>query len=395
MSRHHLETHPWISFKLDLERQIDSRMWMLLGEVISKSEHIAGAPLKPGLAEHLNEIYLSKGAHATTWIEGNTLTEEEVLQRVQRKLDLPPSQEYLGQEIDNIVKAYNVIIDDIVHSRSLALTPERIALFNQYVLEGVPIDEGVEPGRIRTKGVGVGTDYRGAPAEDCEHLLDQLCIWFDEFPNQLGEEYRQALTVIAALLAHLYIAWIHPFGDGNGRTARLVEFQLLNHAGVPTLSAHLPSDYYMRTRTQYYRVLQQTSRPPYPVGKFLRYALEGFVDELRDQVKIIQAQQLDVSWVNFVHEMVSDGHTPASVRQRYLVLDLLPYQFTQISKIPELSPRLAAAYAGKTRRTVSRDINALDELGLIVRERGAVRPFIEQMQAFLPLRARTDEPDKE
>ena len=380
---------------MNLERQIDSRMWMLLGEVISKSEHIAGAPLKPGLAQHLNEIYLSKGAHATTWIEGNTLSEKEVLQRVQRKLDLPPSQEYLGQEIDNIVKAHNLIIDDILHDRSLALTPERIALFNRLVLDGVPVDDGVEPGRIRTKGVGVGTDYHGAPAEDCEHLLNQLCIWFDDFPNQLGEEYHQALTIIAALLAHLYIAWIHPFGDGNGRTARLVEFQLLNHAGVPILSAHLPSDYYMRTRTHYYRVLQQTSRPPYPVGKFLRYALEGFVDELREQVKFIQAQQLHVSWVNFVHEIVSDGHTPTAVRQRNLVLDLPPHEFTQISKIPELTPRLAAAYAGKTRRTVSRDINALDDLGLLVRERGAVRPFIEQMQAFLPLRAHIEESEQE
>ena len=45
--------------------------------------------------------------------------------------------------------------------------------------------------------------------------------------------------ILKATLAHLYIAWIHPFGDGNGRTARLVEFMLLSRAGVPSPSAHL------------------------------------------------------------------------------------------------------------------------------------------------------------
>ncbi|NOY75701.1 MAG: hypothetical protein GXP32_07900 [Kiritimatiellaeota bacterium] len=32
-------------------------------------------------------------------------------------------------------------------------------------------------------------------------------------------------------LAHVYIAWIHPFGDGNGKTARLMEFYLLLRSG--------------------------------------------------------------------------------------------------------------------------------------------------------------------
>ncbi len=34
---------------------------------------------------------------------------------------------------------------------------------------------------------------------------------------------RVAAAILRAVLAHLYIAWIHPFGDGNGRTARLAK----------------------------------------------------------------------------------------------------------------------------------------------------------------------------
>ncbi|WP_433223897.1 Fic family protein [Dactylosporangium sp. CS-047395] len=47
------------------------------------------------------------------------------------------------------------------------------------------------------------------------------------------------LAMIKAMLAHLYLAWIHPFGDGNGRTARLIESQLLLQAGVPVPAANV------------------------------------------------------------------------------------------------------------------------------------------------------------
>ncbi|MET9240951.1 Fic family protein [Nonomuraea sp. NPDC003709] len=390
MSRHFTRSHPWIAFDFDPREQLDYRTWMLLGEVLSKVAHIAGAPLQPQLADELNQIFLSRSAHATTRIEGNTLSEGEVLRRVRNELDLPPSLEYLGQEVDNIVDAYDLIESDLESRRSLALTPERVKELNRLVLRDVPGTGSMKAGEVRAESVLVG-NYRGAPPEDCEHLLDQLCKWLRVISRVAGPELQQPAAILSAFLAHLYIAWIHPFRDGNGRTARLVEYQLLLHAGVPNLAAHLPANFYMRTRTRYYQVLEDSSMLPYgPVG-FLYYALQGFVDELREQVRTIQAQQLMVAWVNFVHETVTDGHTAASVRQRHLVLDLPIGEWTSISKIPELTPRLAREYAGKTRRTVSRDVNALEELGLILKVRGNVCPFIDQMRAFLPLKAKTDE----
>jgi Fic family protein len=378
-------------FDFDPREQLDYRIWMLFGEVLSKCGHIAGSPLQPDFADELNQLFLSKSAHATTRIEGNTLSEGEVLQRVRHQLDLPPSLEYLGQEVDNIVAAYDLITSDLANGKSLALTRERIEELNRLVLHKVPGADKVAPGEIRTEHVLVG-NYRGAPPEDCGYLLDQLCKWLRLISKIAGEELRQPAAILSALLAHLYIAWIHPFRDGNGRTARLVEYQLLLHAGVPMPAAHLPSNFYMRTRTRYYQVLQESSeQSPYSPAGFLFYALQGFVDELREQVKMIQDQQLAVAWINFVHDTVPDGHTAASVRQRHLVLDLPADHWTPISKIPEVSTRLAVEYAGKTRRTVSRDVNNLEELGLILKVRGNVRPFIDQMQAFLPFRAEPED----
>jgi Fic family protein len=378
------DSHPWINFKVNLER-LSHKSWLLLGEAESKCQHIAGVPLRPEVAQRLHEIYLSKGVHGTASIEGNTLSESEVLARIQGELPLPPSREYLGREIDNIVGACNQIIEDVIHGRPLELTPDRIADFNRQVLTGLDLDDGVIPGKVRNHSVGV-LRYRGAPPEDCEYLLKRMCDWLNSLEVDDGE-MSFTVAVLKAILAHLYIAWIHPFGDGNGRTARLIEFQLLVQAGLPLPAAHLLSDFYNKTREAYYRELDRTSRPPYPVERFVHYAVQGFVDELRDQLNVIRDEQMQVTWENYVHERFRDQDTPARRRQKHIVLDLSflskPIPST---KLPELSPRVAAAYAGKGQKTISRDVNTLVEMRLVRRVRGGLIANKGLISAFLPLR---------
>ncbi|MET9729649.1 Fic family protein [Streptomyces sp. NPDC006458] len=363
---------------------------MLVGEAVSKLDHIAGVPLQPSVAAELNRVFLTKGAHATTQIEGNTLSEEQVRQRVDHELTLPPSQEYLGQEIDNVITGYNLIIGDVLEKRSLQLTVERVRKFNEIVLEDLP-DTDAKAGQIRTTSVVVGAHYRGAPAEDCAYLLDRLCGWLEGLRNKtLGTVYEKPVAVLSAILAHLYVAWIHPFEDGNGRTARLVEFQLLVRSGAPTVAAHVLADHYNKTRSAYYRELRHTSEiTPYTVNGFIAYALQGLVDGLRQQIEEIQAQQLGVTWVNFVHEAFRDKHTPACARQRLLVLSLPVNEWTPKASIRELTPQLALAYAGKQDKAVTRDVNALEAMGLLARnKRGVVttvRPSVNRLRAFMPL----------
>jgi Fic family protein len=383
--RQYEATHPWIVFNLDL-RRLTHKTWLLLGEAESKCQHVAGVPLRPEVARRLHAIYLSKGVHGTTSIEGNTLSETEVLRRVTGDLPLPPSLEYLGREVDNILKACNEIVDDVVRRRPMELTRERLEHFNFMVLDGLDLEDGVIPGEIRKHSVGV-LRYRGAPAEDCEYLVDRMCDWLNKFSID-DEALAFPLAILKAILAHLYIAWIHPFGDGNGRTARLIEFQLLIQAGVPLPAAHLLSDFYNKTREAYYRELASTSKPPYSIERFVHYAVQGFVDELREQLNTIREEQLRVTWENFVHEAFRDGDTPAKRRQKHIVLDLTGRsEPIPQSKLPELSPRVAIGYAGKSSKTITRDVNELLSRKLIRRVRGGVIANIDQIRAFLPLRA--------
>lgn len=376
------ETHPWINFRADLQK-LPHTLWMQLGEAQSKCRHIAGVPLLPEIAWNLYVLYLSKGVHATTHIEGNTLSEDEVRQRVEGKLRLPKSQEYLGMEVDNIIQACNGISRELEENPMIGITTERILQFNASVLKGAEMEDVVVPGEFRKHSVGV-MDYRGAPAEDCPYLTDRLCTWLNgsDF-DSADPTMKFAMTLFKAILAHLYIAWIHPFGDGNGRTARLVEFQVLIQSGVPYPACHLLSNHYNKTRTRYYTELDRSSKARDGVPSFIAYAIQGFVDGLREQVDYIRDCQWKVTWENYVHERFRDMDTPACARQKHLVLDM-PDSITMRKGLLRVSVRVASEYGGKGEKTLSRDLNALLGMNLIEKVDKGFRPNRNLILAFLP-----------
>ena len=380
------KTHPWLKFELDL-RKAPPRLWINLGECKSKCEHIALVPLRPAVADLLHTTYLAKGVLGTTAIEGNTLTEEEVRAHIEGKLQLPPSREYLAREIDNILHAFNGIIDVINRGERVVLTAERIEQLNRQVLEGLHVEEGVRPGEIRRHEVGVAR-YKGAPAEDCPYLLERLCQWLesDDFDAGGDEELKTIYAIIKSIVAHLYFAWIHPFGDGNGRTARLLESIILLNAGVPAPAAHLLSNHYNLTRSEYYRRLDQAGNSGGDVIPFIQYAVQGFLDGLRSQLTVTWRQQWDVIWRSYVHERFRESHGRSSLRQRHLVLELSAQTAPiPISELPKMSRQVNEEYLGKTNKTLARDVNKLVEMGLVEKTSQGVRARTETILAFLPV----------
>jgi Fic family protein len=391
--REYERTHPWIDFKATDVNTVQPRHWMLLGEARSKCEHLAGAPLQPDVAEQLYTVTLIKGALATTAIEGNTLTEDQVRGILEGSWEAPPSRQYQEQEVRNLLDALQDLHDRIAGGESIEATTDLIMRFNELILKGTQLREGVVPGKIRAESVVVG-NYRAAPAEDCEYLLDKLVAWLNGpiFVSS-DPEIQFALILAKAVYAHLYIAWIHPFGDGNGRTARLLEFVILASCGrVPIPAAHLLSNHYNLTRDRYYHELSQASKPGQTTLGFLSYAIEGFIDGIREAISMVRDQQLHVAWVNYVHErFAAMPNTKASSRQRSLVLAMPMVGTVPRADLEGLTPKIAKLYAGAGPRVLSRDLNQLVKLGLIRRARRGYRTRSEVVQAFLPPMATIDE----
>jgi len=387
-NREYITTHPWITFRLDV-RKVPWTLWDNVGEARSKCRHLSKTPLPPDLARELERVYLAKGARATTAIEGNSLSEEQAVAAVEGNLRLPESQKYLQQELENIIEAISSIEREIYDGSRFDVSPERLRDLNRRVLADLEVEDHVTPGEFRTSGVAVGGVYRGAPAADCEYLVKAMCDWLNgrDFHVAADEEDHVRsfmLALLKAVVAHVYIAWIHPFGDGNGRTARLIEFGILTAAGIPSVAAHLLSNHYNATRTRYYRELEYASKSGGDLTRFLSYAIEGFVGELQQQLDNVHGWTLEAAWTNHVHSLFSEAHTITARRQRDLVLALPAEEFVPRARISTLTPQLAEGYAGKQAKTVTRDLNALSKLGLIERRPKGIRAKREIMLSLLP-----------
>jgi Fic family protein len=386
----YIETHPWISFKVNLDT-LPHTTWIRLGEAQSKCEQLSGVPLLPNVADELHTVYLAKGVLATTAIEGNTLTEREVRRIMTGELSLPPSKEYLGQEIQNILDACDDILHTVIVGPEPQLTVEQLKAYNRAVLKDLPLGEDVVAGEIRRYGVGVGR-YLAPPADECEFLLQRFCDWLNQ-EVVLPTHDRILYSIVKAVVAHVYFAWIHPFGDGNGRTVRLIELQILLASGVPSVAAHLLSNHYNQTRAEYYRQLDSTSKRGGNLNSFILYATQGFVDGLNEQLEVVRDQQLLVHWHDYVYELFRDMDSATARRQRALVLDLTHSEPVALSKVRYISPRVAEAYSNRSDKTIQRDLDALLKLNLVQRRANDLYAAnITLMLAFLPVVRSTEKP---
>lgn len=360
-------THEWIKFNVNLER-VGYALWIQLGQVKAMCEIISGIPLYPEVQEHLHRVYLAKGVHATIAIEGNTLSEEQVQRRISGDLVLPTSQEYLGIEADNIIFGCN----EIKKNPSNIIEYESILKYNEIVLRNLSIAHG-ESGKIRQHSVAVG-NYQGAPHYECAKLLREMCTWLN------GEEFRSSVVfgIIRAIIAHIYIAWIHPFADGNGRTARLLEFNILLSHGLPSSTAHLLSNHYNKTRAEYYRQLDYTSKSGGDIVPFIQYAVTGLIDGLKEQFDVIRVEQFRITWRNFIYDKFKNKPGAVNDRKRKLILDM-PQTTVAFNEIRHTSIRVAEMYAKHTDLCIKRDLKALQQMGLLNLEHGKYSPNIRQM----------------
>ncbi len=347
---------------------------MLLGEAQGLCKQIKRAPLPAKDQDELLMVSLRRGVMATTAIEGNTLShDEEVIAAIRAgTYEATPSRQYQAQEIENVFEVLGYIDGRARAGGSFPITSEEVCKINRLLLEDTEHEPNAIPGRIRHHSVGVGGVYQGAPAADCHYLLNRFADWF------AGAEFRSespdidfALTVIGAIYAHLYIAWIHPFGDGNGRTARMLEYVLLTRTGeIPYEATHLLWNHYYETHDRYYAKLQEASNRRCPLG-FLEYAIEGFTSGLREHTKKIEVAVARISWINHVHEtMTQFPATNVRKRQRDLVLRMERGQVYLRRELKRLYLELGLSdsVARVTDRTLSRDLASLARAELIVRD---------------------------
>ena len=381
-----LRDHPFISFAFDAGR-LPPQTWFALGEAMSKCQHLSGIPLKPETALQLASVYLARGVQATTAIEGNTLSTVEVQKIVdQGHADVSSSRSYLELEVQNVLAAVREIDEAVQAHTPIPITVERLKYLNERVLRGIPDKPEVVPGEFRQHNVGAGT-YRAVDWSEVAMLTARLVEWLDELKESVNDdstvEDRFVNAFLRAILAHLYIAWVHPFGNGNGRVARLIEVQILSESGiVPIVATNLLSDHYNKTRNNYYLALDAAQQTP---ANFIKYAVEGLVDELREQIELVREESRKIHWESYVYEKFrSLPKTDARDRQREVALALPDSTWLTPEQVVVLTPEIALRYGRAGDRMPARDLNDLNKIGLVYKLDRRYRARRELITAFIP-----------
>jgi len=219
-------------------------------------------------------------------IEGNSLTREQAFQLVR---DGAPTQ--VGdseREFLNYLDAFDAIEmlrgerDYEIHARDLLALHSKLVkgvrggdrFAGQFRKEDVCIGD--------RKGEEVTVHHQPPPWTEVEGHLQQLLDWLERVKNKpthkqvvAGQDDPWVHPVIIAGIAQHRLVWIHPFVDGNGRTARLFTTMLLYTRGYDFKYLFDLSSYYNRNRDAYYEALRTVDRTG-DYTNWLMYFMGGF-----------------------------------------------------------------------------------------------------------------------
>ena len=149
---------------------------------------------------------------------------------------------------------------------------------------------------------------------------------FDALGAAIAEEFQRHDPIIQAMAAHYHIGAMHPFGDGNGRTARALEAFMLRRAGVNNVVLVSLSNYYYDHKEEYLAVLSASRRNGHDLTPFLRFGLRGVAERCDAVAEAIVAHHRRTLFREFARSLFGRLRSPRRrvLAERQLqILDIL------------------------------------------------------------------------
>lgn len=201
-------------------------------------------PLPAAAVRNLEQVYRVEWTYNSNAIEGNTLT------LLETKLVLEEGLTIGGKKLREHVEVVNhseaiYYVQDVVN-RNMELTEYVIKSIHHLVLKNID-DENA--GRYRMINVLIsGSEHTPPNFSVLSEKMEQLIQWYDEHKDKLH-------PVELAAEYHFRFVYIHPFSDGNERTARLLMNLVLMEYGFPPAIVKAAND----ARLKYYETLEMAS----------------------------------------------------------------------------------------------------------------------------------------
>jgi len=240
-----------------------------LVEITSAREIILNSYLVPKWEVSLRRDALIKAAHASTAIEGNPLTLEEVSQLAEGR-EVMASRK-AKQEVLN----YLNVLERIEKYQNGGNVTEKSILRMHKDVTKETLDSFEHEGNYREIQVYVGNRITGEvtfmppPPHDVPVLMGALIEWLN------SDGSCNLSPVLVAGMSHYEFVRIHPFVDGNGRTARALATLILHLREFDIKKFFALDDYYDSDRMAYYNALKSVDPETIDITDWLEYFTEG------------------------------------------------------------------------------------------------------------------------
>lgn len=236
------------------------------------------------------------------------------------------------------------------------LTPERILSLHRSMTEGT-ITPAEKAGALRSAADNVRIEasvsgevvHFPPPAEQLPQRLEALCT----FANSADGEYMH--PVLRAIVLHFWLAYDHPFVDGNGRTARALFYWAMLKAGYWLFEYISISQEIYRHAKTYYQAFINSEEDDNDLNYFLTNQLSCINNSI-------------TSLLNYLHQRIEEQNKLATqIRNRLDFNHRQKALLAQFLKNPELTTSVTAHCREfqTVRQTARTDLNALVQAGLL------------------------------
>lgn len=247
-------------------------------QVAALRERIQNAVVDLAWIPALQKDTRTRNVHASTAIEGNPLTLEQVRAlEEERELSTPGTRP--RREVINYFAGLRYVEK---HAAKKAVRHADILELHR-ILAGEVMDQG-EAGTYRMIAVRVG-NYLPPPPDAVSGLMFELLEWWNGTAAKLS-------PVLSSAILHYRFEAIHPFADGNGRTGRALALWELYRRGFDTHHIFAVDEYYWEDRPAYYAALQGVREAGDDLSAWLEYCAAGLRQTLERVWLRIQTLQV-------------------------------------------------------------------------------------------------------
>jgi Fic family protein len=283
----------------------------IIGELVgakSAVESLSETPYQRDWVERLQQIQLKMEVAGTSKIEGADFTEGEL----EVALDPTSSPEGLAtrsqQQAFAAAAAYRWIATLPIDQ---PIDAELIKQIHRLIVKDCD-DDHCPPGQLRggDSNVTFGNPrHRGCEGGvECKLALDNLV-------DAAERSFKGHDPLIQALAFHYHIAAMHPFLDGNGRTARAVEALALRRAGLKATTFIAMSNYYYDEKANYLKALSAVRAAGHDLTAFLVFALRGITIQCQRLLLEIRKNMAKALFRNMMYDLFN---RLATKRQRVI-----------------------------------------------------------------------------